>query len=53
MWGSAVYSGHHYVIDVAGGILCATLGTAIMEAAFRRSAGVRRAVDALIGALRR
>lgn len=31
IWFSAVYSGHHYIIDVILGALCAVLGIAIFE----------------------
>lgn len=31
IWFSAVYSGHHYIIDVILGVLCAVLGIAIFE----------------------
>jgi len=31
IWFAAVYSGHHYIIDVLAGILCALIGIAIFE----------------------
>jgi len=35
IWFSAVYSGHHYIIDVILGALCAILGIVIFEVASR------------------
>jgi len=31
IWFSAVYSGHHYLIDVSAGVLCAVIGIYIFE----------------------
>jgi len=31
IWISAVYSGHHYVLDVLAGVLCASIGIAIFN----------------------
>lgn len=31
IWGSAIYSNHHYVIDVLAGILCAIVGLTVFE----------------------
>jgi len=36
IWFSAVYSGHHYIIDVILGVLCAVIGIAIFEAVSKR-----------------
>jgi membrane-associated phospholipid phosphatase len=35
IWFSAVYSGHHYIIDVILGALCAVLGIAVYEVVSR------------------
>lgn len=31
IWGAAVYSGHHYLLDVLGGIFCAILGIFLFQ----------------------
>lgn len=36
IWWTAVYSGHHYIIDVSLGIVTALVGVAITEAIFRK-----------------
>jgi hypothetical protein len=36
IWFSAVYTSHHYVLDVAFGIVCAILGITLFELAFSR-----------------
>jgi membrane-associated phospholipid phosphatase len=36
-WFSAVYSGHHYVLDVLGGISCALTGLFLFERVLRRT----------------
>ena len=36
IWGSAIYSNHHYVIDVLAGILCAIFGLTIFEVFVKR-----------------
>lgn len=41
IWFAAVYSGHHYVLDVAAGILCSLLGTAVVQAWSRSGRGKR------------
>src|SRR6185437_2662006 len=37
IWFAAVYSGHHYVLDVLAGILCGIGGIALCNVFFRRS----------------
>ena len=36
IWFTAVYTSHHYIIDVLGGIACAIIGYAIFEYALMR-----------------
>lgn len=36
IWATAVYTSHHYIIDVAGGILCALIGFFLFEKGFMR-----------------
>ena len=42
IWFSAVYSGHHYVTDVASGILCAVVGILIFQYSLLKIAGVTK-----------
>lgn len=42
IWSTAVYSSHHYIIDVAGGIFCALFGIAIFEYGLMRIPSFRR-----------
>jgi membrane-associated phospholipid phosphatase len=39
IWFAAVYSGHHYVLDVLAGILCAVLGIGLFQVWIRTTAG--------------
>lgn len=45
IWFTAVYSGHHYLIDVLSGIATALVGIALFERGLMRIASVRRFVD--------
>ena len=42
IWWTAVYSAHHYVIDVLLGILCALVGVALFELCLRRIPAIAR-----------
>lgn len=42
IWWTALYSGHHYLIDVLLGISCALIGFCIFEYGLMRIAGFRR-----------
>ncbi|WP_341906830.1 phosphatase PAP2 family protein [Fluviicola taffensis] len=42
IWFSAVYTGHHYIQDVVGGILCAITGLFIFEKLLLKSPGFNR-----------
>ncbi|MGM9845294.1 MAG: phosphatase PAP2 family protein [Muribaculaceae bacterium] len=44
IWFTAVYTSHHYIIDVLGGIACAGVGYAIFEYGICRIARVKRAL---------
>jgi len=44
IWFSAVYSGHHYVLDVVLGVLCALVGIAIFHYGILKLDIVRRAL---------
>jgi inositol phosphorylceramide synthase catalytic subunit len=39
IWFSAVYSGHHYVLDILAGILCAALGISLFHFWLKTTAG--------------
>lgn len=45
IWGTAVYSCHHYIIDVLLGISCALLGILIFEKGLMKLGGFRRFFD--------
>ena len=49
IWFTAVYSAHHYIIDVLLGILCALLGILLFERAIMRIPPVRRFIDSYVG----
>ncbi|MBS7347801.1 MAG: inositol phosphorylceramide synthase [Muribaculaceae bacterium] len=48
IWLTAVYSSHHYIIDVMCGIICALVGSLLFETAVARIAPLRRALDRYI-----
>lgn len=45
IWGTAVYSSHHYIIDVLLGISCALLGWLIFEYGLMRLSGFKKFFD--------
>ena len=45
IWGTAIYSCHHYIIDVLLGILCALLGILIFEKGLMKLRGFRSFFD--------
>jgi len=45
IWFAAVYSGHHYLLDVLAGVLTALFGTALGEWLYRRTAVGQRFVE--------
>ncbi|WP_300727795.1 phosphatase PAP2 family protein [uncultured Bacteroides sp.] len=45
IWFTAVYSGHHYIIDVSLGILCALLGICIFEYLLMQIGSFKRFVE--------
>lgn len=49
IWWTAVYSGHHYLIDVSLGILCALLGILLFEQGLMRIAPFRRFISRYVG----
>lgn len=45
IWTTAVYTSHHYIIDVIGGIICAIAGYLLFEYAIMRLPGMRRFME--------
>lgn len=45
IWFTAVYTSHHYIIDVSLGILCSLLGYALMEYGLMKAQTFRRFID--------
>lgn len=45
IWATAVYTSHHYIIDVAGGIVCALLGFLLFEKAIMRIPAWQKFMD--------
>jgi inositol phosphorylceramide synthase catalytic subunit len=39
IWASAIYSGHHYVLDVLAGMFCAVVGISLLQFLVRTSRG--------------
>lgn len=48
IWFTAVYTSHHYIIDVAGGIACAFAGFALFEFVLMRIPAFRRFIAAYV-----
>lgn len=48
IWWTAVYSGHHYIIDVLLGILCALSGVVLFEKCFMRCRGFQRFMESYV-----
>lgn len=51
IWFSAVYSGHHYVLDVLGGIATAFAGTALFLLLVKTSKALRRFLHYYLGVI--
>ena len=49
IWWAAVYSCHHYIIDVVLGILCTVLGLCLYEGVIMRIPAVKRSYERLAG----
>ncbi|MNL81412.1 PAP2 superfamily protein [compost metagenome] len=45
IWFSAVYTSHHYVLDVLAGILCAITGIALFTWLSEKQSFVKRAIE--------
>jgi len=46
IWFSAVYTSHHYVLDVLAGIVCATIGIVLFSWLSTRQKSVKNTIDA-------
>jgi membrane-associated phospholipid phosphatase len=51
IWFAAVYSGHHYVLDVLAGITCGLTGITLFNYLYGRVGWFNRAVKRWIAAL--
>jgi membrane-associated phospholipid phosphatase len=47
IWFSAVYSGHHYIIDVLLGVMCTIIGLCVFELLIMRLPFVKRAYSSV------
>jgi hypothetical protein len=52
IWFAAVYTSHHYVLDVLAGIACAGCGIGLFRGLLARQGAVARAVHRLVAAIR-
>lgn len=48
IWWTAIYSGHHYIIDVLLGILCALSGIVLFEKCFMRFRGFQHFMESYV-----
>ncbi len=53
IWWTAVYTAHHYIIDVLLGIVTALVGMALLESVLRYTAVGRRFLDGYVGRIAR
>ena len=53
IWWTAVYSGHHYIIDVLLGIATTIVGIALLEAVVFRTRAVSGWMERYVAAIRR
>lgn len=51
IWFAAVYTDHHYVLDVIAGIICAVIGIFLLEKILLKSAYVKRFIDKYCAAI--
>lgn len=48
IWSSAVYSGHHYVLDILSGMLCAVIGIGLYQWLYRRKGLFHKMINGFI-----
>lgn len=53
IWFGAVYSGHHYVLDILGGIACTVVGYFLYRFLYRKNKKFQRLVDHAAAAVRK
>jgi membrane-associated phospholipid phosphatase len=51
IWFSAVYSSHHYILDVLAGITCSILGIWLFQQMIKGNTWVHRAINRAVKAL--
>lgn len=51
IWFSAVYTAHHYLLDVLGGVVCAVVGTALYEVLYAKQPSFRKIINLLLSYL--
>jgi membrane-associated phospholipid phosphatase len=51
IWFAAVYSSHHYVLDVLAGITCAILGIGLFQKILHTKGWVHNAIEKAVKAL--
>lgn len=51
IWFAAVYSGHHYVLDVLAGIACGFIGISLFQYLYRKGGGFTRFVKRYVRAV--
>ncbi|ARS35206.1 phosphatase PAP2 family protein [Pontibacter actiniarum] len=52
IWFAAVYTSHHYVLDVLAGITCATTGILLFNWLVKQDTALSRAIERLVAAVR-
>ncbi|MCJ8165973.1 MULTISPECIES: phosphatase PAP2 family protein [Pontibacter] len=52
IWFAAVYTSHHYVLDVLAGIVCATTGILLFNGLIKKDTALSRAVKRLVVAVK-
>lgn len=50
IWFTAVYSSHHYVLDVLAGIVCAIIGISLFQYFVQRTKAGKKMLDNLVAA---
>ncbi len=52
IWFAAIYSSHHYILDVLAGMVCAVAGIALFQWLIRRNELVNKAMDRFANSIR-
>lgn len=51
IWFAAVYTGHHYVLDVLAGILCAVVGIVLFNQLYNRSSKISTLINRYVASI--